>query len=100
MLVQSHEGSIHLLPALPDEWSEGHFDGVCARGGFELDMKWKNKAISEVEILSKAGEICRIDNGSSYKVTLNGKKADFKINKDGLLEFKTIKGGLYKLILK
>jgi len=100
MLVQSHEGSIDLLPALPDEWSEGHFDGVCARGGFELDFKWKNKTISEVEILSKAGEICRIDNGKNFKVTFNGKKADSKINNEGLLEFKTVKGGLYKLIQK
>jgi alpha-L-fucosidase 2 len=100
MLVQSHEGSIDLLPALPDEWSEGHFDGVCARGGFELDFKWKNKTISEVEILSKADEICRIIDGSNFKVTFNGKKADYKINNDGSLEFKTIKGGLYKLILK
>jgi alpha-L-fucosidase 2 len=97
MLVQSHEGSIHLLPALPDEWSEGHFDGVCARGGFELNFKWKNKTISEVEILSKAGEICRIDNGSNFKVTLNGKKVDSKMNKDGSIEFKTVKGGLYRL---
>ena len=100
MLVQSHEGSIDLLPALPDEWSEGRFDGVCARGGFELDLTWKNKTISEVEILSKAGEICRIDNGSNFKVTFNGKKADHKINKDGSLEFKTVKGGLYRLIPK
>ena len=100
MLVQSHEGSIHLLPALPDEWGDGRFYGVCARGGFELDFKWKNKAISEVEILSKAGEICRIDNGSNFKVTSNGKKLDSKMNKDGSIEFKTIKGGLYRLTLK
>ena len=100
MLVQSHEGSIDLLPALPDEWSEGRFDGVCARGGFELDFKWKNKTISEVEILSKAGEICRIDNGSSYKVTMNGKKVNSKLNKDGSIEFSTVKGGLYQLTTK
>jgi len=100
MLVQSHEGSIDLLPALPDEWSEGRFDGVCARGGFELDFKWKNKAISEVEILSKAGEICRIDNGSNFKVTSNGKKVNSKLNKNGSIEFSTVKGGLYQLTTK
>jgi len=100
MLVQSHEGVIDLLPALPDEWNEGHFEGVCARGGFELDFKWKNKTITEVEIISKAGEICRINNGINFKVTFKGKKADYKLNKDGSLEFKTIKGGLYILIQK
>ena len=97
MLVQSHEGSIDLLPALPDEWGEGRFDGVCARGGFELDLKWKNKAISEVEILSKAGEICRIANGRNFRVNSNGKKVHFKTNKDGTIEFETTKGGLYQL---
>ncbi|MHC1704732.1 MAG: glycoside hydrolase N-terminal domain-containing protein [Tenuifilaceae bacterium] len=100
MLIQSHEGVIDLLPALPNEWSEGRFDGVCARGGFELDIKWKNKIISEVEILSKAGEICRIDDGSNYKVTKEGKNISTKTNNDGSVEFKTIKGGLYKLISK
>lgn len=100
MLLQSHEGSIDLLPALPDEWSEGRFDGVCARGGFELDMTWKEKSITEMEILSKAGEICRIDDGGNFKVTKDGKKLVVKTNKDGSIEFKTIKGGVYKLVQK
>jgi alpha-L-fucosidase 2 len=100
MLVQSHEGIIDLLPALPDEWIDGRFDGVCARGGFELDVKWKNKAVTEVEILSKAGEICRINNGRNFKVTSNGKKADSKINQDGSIEFKTTKGVSYQLTSK
>jgi alpha-L-fucosidase 2 len=98
MLIQSHEGSIDLLPALPDEWNEGRFDGVCARGGFELDLKWKNRSITEVEILSKAGEICRIEDGSNFIVTCNGKKVKTKINNDGSIEFKTIKSESYKLI--
>ena len=100
MLVQSHEGAINLLPALPDEWNEGRFAGVCARGGFELDMKWQNKSISEVNILSKGGNICRIDNGTNFRITIDGKKVVSKTNKDGSVEFKTVKGGLYKLIRK
>ncbi len=43
MLVQSHEGIIELLPALPSEWYQGNFNGVCVRGGFELDMVWLDK---------------------------------------------------------
>ncbi len=97
MILQSHEGSIDLLPALPDEWSEGHFDGVCARGGFELDMKWENSSITEVEVLSKAGKTCRIDAGGKYKVTTEGKKVSAKTNKDGSLTFNTTKGGVYTL---
>ena len=100
MLIQSHEGSIDLLPALPDEWQEGRFRGVCARGGFELDLEWKNKTISGVKILSKAGEICRIDDGGKFNVTKDGKKVTLKTNKDGSVEFSTVKGGLYQLTLK
>jgi alpha-L-fucosidase 2 len=100
MLIQSHEGSIDLLPALPDEWHEGRFRGVCARGGFELDLEWKNKTISGVKILSKAGEICRIDDGGKFNVTKDGKKVNLKTNKDGSVEFSTVKGGLYQLSLR
>ncbi len=97
MLIQSHEGTIDLLPALPDEWQNGRFSGVCARGGFQLDMKWQNQAITEVEILSKAGKSCRIDDGSQYQVTKDGKRIATKTNIDGSIEFETTKGGLYKL---
>ncbi len=82
-------GTIDLLPALPDEWSEGRFDGVCARGAFELDMKWENSSITEVEILSKAGLSCRINAGEKHKVTSKGKKVSVKTNKDGSLTFNT-----------
>jgi alpha-L-fucosidase 2 len=100
MLVQSHEGSIDLLPALPDEWSEGRFDGVCARGGFELDMQWKDKTITEVKILSKAGENCLIDNGANFTISTDGKKVDIKTNKDGSVEFQTTVGSYYLLTRK
>ncbi len=85
------------LPALPDIWNEGRFDGVKARGGFEIDMKWKDQSITEVEILSKAGEICRIDAGGKFKVMKDGESIESKTYQDGSFEFKTIKGGVYKL---
>ncbi len=100
MLMQSHEGTIDLLPALPDEWNEGRFNGVCARGGFELDMTWNNKTITVVEVLSKAGKTCRINAGGKLKITKDGKRIASKTNKDGSIEFRTIKGGLYKIIRK
>jgi alpha-L-fucosidase 2 len=97
MLVQSHEGVIDLLPAVPDEWRTGEFDGVRVRGGFELNMAWDDKKITTVEILSKAGKPCRINAGSGYKVTQDGKEVAIKTNGDGSLEFETIEGGLYLL---
>ncbi len=59
MLIQSHEGKIKLLPALPDEWKSGEFKGLCARGGFVISAKWENGAITSAEVYSKnGGELC------------------------------------------
>ncbi len=95
MLIQSHDGFIKLLPALPDEWSEGQFKGVCARGGFELDYTWKNKTVTEVSILSKAGGICRIEYKPGLKISSKGKKVVYRKAASGLIEFDTEKNGVY-----
>ena len=63
MLMQSHMGFIHLLPALPDAWKDGEVKGLCAKGNFELDIHWKNGSLSSVTVLSKNGGNC----GLRYK---------------------------------
>jgi len=95
MLVQSHEGFINLLPALPDEWASGELNGVCVRGAFELDLKWKDKSVSSLSILSKAGEVCRIKGHVS--VTCEGKKVATKKSTSGITEFQTVKGNRYRV---
>jgi len=95
MLIQSHEGVIDLLPALPVEWAAGRFTGVCARGAFELDMNWKAGKITSVGVLSKEGQICRIKTGLKANVRLGGKDVKFKQLPDGSIEFATKKGGKY-----
>ncbi len=60
MLVQSHTGSIHLLPALPKAWPTGRVNGLCARGGFEVEMHWSKGRLDKAVILSKAGISCRV----------------------------------------
>ncbi len=100
MLVQSHEGIISLLPALPDEWSEGEVTGICLRGGFELKMKWQNKLLTNIEILSKAGQLCRISAGPHTIVQCNGINIKTKKGKDNSIEFSTTIGNAYVIIPK
>ncbi len=96
MLVQSHEGIIHLLPALPTEWTSGEFHGVCTRGAFELDLQWKNGAIKTVEILSNAGADCKISSPDPVMVSTNGSPVQIT-NGDGYVEFPTKTGQRYQL---
>lgn len=97
MLIQSNEETIELLPALPDEWSSGSFNGVCARGAFELNLAWNDKIITEVAILSKEGQYCRIKAESLNIVSSNGKKIKFTNYPDGSIGFPTVQGNSYKL---
>ncbi len=61
MLVQSHEGEIFLLPALPDSWKNGSIKGIRLKGGFEIEnMEWQNGKLSKVTIRSNLGGNCRI----------------------------------------
>ena len=100
MLLQSHEELIHLLPALPDAWSSGQFKGVCARGGFEMNMQWRNKRVREVEILSTAGLPCRVFAEGKLTVKADGKRIKTRKHPDGSIEFETRKGGKYVLTNK
>lgn len=60
MLLQSHDGAIHFLPALPDEWKNGEITGIRTPGGFEIAFAWENAQITRIEIKSTLGGNCRI----------------------------------------
>ena len=60
MLLQSHEGFIDILPALPDEWKTGEYRGLVARGNFSIGVKWKDNSAERVSVFSRSGNKCRI----------------------------------------
>ena len=60
MLLQSHDGAVHLLPALPDAWAEGEVNGLRARGAFVVDMKWSKGELTEAAIFSRIGGKLRL----------------------------------------
>jgi alpha-L-fucosidase 2 len=123
MILQSHGGEIFLLPALPDKWQDGSIEGIRARGGFTVDLEWKNGQLSKVKIYSALGGNCRIRvhrTLTSKDVQLKDAKGDnpnnfYFVNKDPgrvvhsgtatplslkdtyLFDFETTEGGVYEL---
>ena len=69
MLLQSQDGAVHVLPALPDEWHSGNVKGLKARGGFEVAMQWKDNKVKKIDVKSTIGGNLRL---RSY-VPLTGK---------------------------
>jgi len=97
MLLQSQKGFIEVLPALPTEWQDGEVKGLMARGGFQINMQWKNGRVAQMEILSKAGGKCRLKlSGDARGVVANNASAvGLQYNATGVAEFNTVKNGLY-----
>lgn len=124
MLLQSYDGNIHILPAVPDQWPQGNVKGLIARGGFVIDMQWKAGKITYLKVKSTLGGNCRlrvhntlVANGKAKLVKASGensnplyvivavqkpliaKTAELKginVNSGQLYDFQTQPGGIYE----
>ena len=67
MLLQSHEGYIDIIPAIPEKWQNGSFKGLTARGGFTVDAEWKNGKVISVSVLAEKGGTLKIKTPDGIK---------------------------------
>jgi alpha-L-fucosidase 2 len=123
MLLQSHDGEISLLPALPSAWPEGVIDGIKARGNFTVSMEWKEGKLMVAKIHSSLGGYCRLRTAQAvrvfqeetnkttarnplltvygnppYKKDPEAKLIEIKISKGFVVDFKTERGKNYTIV--
>lgn len=95
MLLQSHAGSIRLLPALPRKWTAGSVKGLCARGGFEIDISWEENKLEQALIKSRLGKNCRISTEEPLRVLQDGDPVQVQSVQGSHIEFPTSAGQRY-----
>lgn len=94
MLLQSHDGAVYLLPAVPDDWANGSVSGLMARGGYKIDMTWANHKITKLVIHSSLGGNCRL----RFNQQVRGKllKASKGINQNPFYQVMDLKKPIVK----
>lgn len=102
MLLQSHEGFIEPLAALPQAWHRGQFQGLVARGNFAFSARWNKGRASSFEVVSNAGGTCRIKYTGIGKARIKdgqGKAVPLTRQDANIIHFETLKGHRYRITL-
>ncbi len=97
MLLQSHAGELHLLPALPSTWREGRVRGLRARGGFTVDIAWADGIPSGAVIDVARNGPCRVRAGTPLTVFADGATVPVVEVESGMVEFNAQAGVTYVL---
>jgi len=97
MLLQSHDGVIHLLPALPSAWQTGRIHGLRARGSFEIDITWRHHQLEGATVKSLLGGTCSLRTDRPIKISGTSAKSE-KTNVGYITTFAAKKGMTYSIV--
>ncbi len=100
MLLQSQDGSLEFLPALPKAWQEGSITGLKARGGFIVDLRWKDGKLIEAAIESQLGKTCRIRSNSLKSLEGPSGSLSPERPEQSVFAFETQPGKKYRLTFR
>jgi alpha-L-fucosidase 2 len=98
MLLHSHAGELHLLPALPRAWRRGRVGGLRARGGFEVDIAWADGTLGQASIRASRAAICRVRTQTPIDVSVAGESIVAEHPEPDVIVFATTAGARYELI--
>jgi alpha-L-fucosidase 2 len=100
MLLQSQNGYLEFLPAVPDVWSSGKVTGLKARGAFIVNLDWENKKLTTAKVVSLKGLPCVIKSSDPIVVTCEGKNVKTARSGGTLCKFQTVSGKIYRIVNK